>query len=303
MKILITGGTGFIGQALVKRWLERDYQLTVLTRNPEQWVSHWHNKVTCISQFDQLGQDDEFDGVVNLAGEPIVDKRWTEQRKQQLRASRIELTEKLIQFLQQLDKPPKALMNASAVGFYGYRPADKKIDESEHAADDFAAKLCHDWELTAKKAESLGMRVCLMRFGVVLGRGGALQKMLLPFRLGLGGRISTGEQVMSWVHLADLLNAIDFLVANDKLAGPFNITSPNPVTNLKFAKTLAAQLNRPAIFPVPAFILRLMLGEGADLLVKGQQVLPERLLEAGFEFQFGELQSALADILARPLPS
>ncbi|MDE1464581.1 TIGR01777 family oxidoreductase [Spartinivicinus poritis] len=300
MKILMTGGTGFIGQALVKRWLKSDYKLTVLTRKPEQWTSHWNNQAACISQFDQLGQAAEFDVVINLAGEPIVDKRWTDDRKQRLRSSRIGLTEQLINFLKQLATPPKALLNASAIGFYGYHPADKSIDENCPAADDFAATLCNDWEQTAKTAEPLGMRVCLMRFGVVLGQGGgALQKMLLPFRLGLGGRISTGEQMMSWVCLEDLLNAIDFLINQEELSGAFNITSPSPVSNAQFSKTLAAQLSRPAIFPVPAFVLKLMLGEAADLLIKGQRVLPNRLLKGGFAFQFAELPAALAAILPK----
>ncbi|MCX4025013.1 TIGR01777 family protein [Endozoicomonas sp. SM1973] len=300
MKLLMTGGTGFIGQALVKRWLKSNHQLTVLTRRPGQWTDYWNNQVVCISQFDQLEQAADFDVVINLAGEPIVDKRWTGERKRQLRASRIDLTEHLINFLKQLATPPKALLNASAIGFYGYHRADKSIDENCPAADDFAATLCKDWEQTAKTAEPLGIRVCLMRFGVVLGQGGgALQKMLLPFRLGLGGRISTGEQTMSWVYLEDLLNAIDFLINHDELSGPFNITSPNPVSNAQFSKALADQLKRPAIFPVPAFMLKLMLSEAADLLLKGQRVVPDRLVKAGFEFQFAELQATLAAILPR----
>lgn len=297
MKILITGGTGFIGQAMVKRWLKHNYQPTVLTRNPNHWLNYWNNQLTCISQFGQLDENSEFDAVINLAGESIVAKRWTTGRKLELRESRIALTESLVAFLQQLTSPPKVLLNASAIGFYGYHPGNKVLTENDQAADDFAATLCNDWEQAALKAQSSDMRICLMRFGVVLGQGGALQKMLLPFRLGLGGRISSGEQIMSWVHLEDLLSAIEFLLAQETLSGPFNITSPNPITNSLFAKTLAAQLRRPAFFPVPSLMLKMMLGEGADLLLKGQKVLPKRLLEAGFEFQFTGLNEALTDIL------
>ncbi|MCW8885403.1 MAG: TIGR01777 family oxidoreductase [Motiliproteus sp.] len=295
MKCLVTGASGFIGSALIDRWLEDESveKVIALSRSPESLSSRFKGKVAAVGDLKQIADDEAIDCIVNLAGEPILDKRWSEQRKQDLYNSRVGTTEQLLALCRRLKQPPGVLVSGSAIGFYGNQKDDRQLDEQEAGHPCFAHHLCHDWENAALLAEELGIRVCLSRTGVVIGHGGALQRMLLPFRLGLGGPIGHGRQWMSWIDLEDMVNGIDFLVRHETLSGPFNLTAPTPVTNREFSSTLGRSLNRPAFMPMPGMVMELILGEGAELLTEGQRVVPQKLLQAGFEFSYPELQQSL----------
>ena len=288
MRVLITGGTGFIGQALVKALKDRGDEVVILSRTPAANP----DVVTALEQV-QL----PVDAVVNLAGAGIVDKRWTAERKQLLRNSRIETTAKLLQWMAQQSQRPSVLVSGSAIGYYGSQQS-QSLDEEAQPVDGFTHQLCADWEAEASKATELGVRVCLIRTGVVLGAGGgALQKMLPPFRFGLGGPIASGQQWMSWIHLEDEVRAILWLLDNPTLQGAFNLTAPEPVTNAEFSATLGKVLRRPAFFPLPGLVLKLMLGEASELLLQGQRVVPAQLQASGFEFRYPALQPALKQLL------
>lgn len=296
--ILITGGTGFLGQALVDQWLEQGHRMTLLSRRP-QWVTQqWAGKVAAVSRFEQLPVSEQIDAVVNLAGEPIFGRRWSQTRKQQLRASRIELTECLVDYLAGLPVKPEVLISGSAIGVYGDQ-GDTLLTEASAGIADFAQQLCADWEAAANRAQAFGVRVCTVRTGLVLGHdGGLLQRMLPPFRLGLGGRLGRGQQWMSWVHRQDWLAIVDRLLMDASLQGPFNAVAPNPVSNAEFSRCLASQLRRPALLPLPEWLLRLVLGEMADLVLASQRVSPARMLGADFDFLYPDLELALAQILS-----
>lgn len=295
MNILLTGGTGLIGSALVKRW-QHQHQLWVLSRNSHKAQKQLGSDVKVINALSAVDFN-QLDAVINLAGEPIADKRWTTQQKQRLCNSRWQLTEQLVQAINAADAPPSVLINGSAIGIYGRQDASVINEDFSHYHNEFTHLLCQRWEQIALQAQSDKTRVCLLRTGIVLAaKGGALAKMLPAFKLGLGGRIGSGAQYMSWIHLTDMLRLIDFLLLHPTLTGPFNATAPTPVTNAEFSQTLAKVLHRPAVFPVPAFVLKLLLGEMADLLLTGQRVLPAHLLKAGFEFQFTTLAPALQDL-------
>lgn len=298
MQILITGGTGFIGRALCRSLLRQGHGLTVLSRQPAQRVRRLCGEaVTPISGFDALSRQSPCDAVVNLAGEPIAAARWSDARKKLLWDSRVRLTGDLVDFMADLDKPPSVLISGSAVGYYGDR-GDTVLDEGSDAADDFSHRLCDAWEEAARRACDLGVRVCLLRTGLVVGRGGGfLQRMLPLFRLGLGGRIGSGRQWMSWIHLDDYIALTGHLLAGTHSSGVFNGTAPHPVTNLEFTATLARLLHRPAPLPVPAFLLGLTFGEMAQLLLGGQRVVPARPLAEGFQFRHERLESALRAVL------
>ena len=293
MHYLITGATGFIGSALVESLLADGHIITVLSREPSKAHHQFSGRVAVIT-LDQVHTLNEIDAVVNLAGAPIVDKRWSEARKRLLLESRIDFTAKLIELLHSADLKPAVFLSGSAIGYYGNHDDENLTEESE-VHEGFTHSLCRDWELAAMQAEALlGSRVCLLRTGVVLGKGGgAVAKMLLPFKLGLGGPIGSGKQWMSWIHLDDEVGAIRFLLANNHLQGAFNLTAPTPANNATFAKTLGAVLHRPACLPMPAFVMTLALGEASELLLKGQRVLPKRLNEAGYVFKYPSLQEAL----------
>jgi uncharacterized protein (TIGR01777 family) len=294
MRVLITGGSGFIGQALTAALVERGDEVIILSRTPET-LRNRQGAVSAVADLSEIKQ--AVDAVVNLAGAPIVDKRWTDARKQVLRDSRIRLTGTLIEWMRQQPKPPQVLVSGSAIGFYGSH-ADEVLDENAEPVTGFAHELCRDWEQAALDAESLGVRVCLIRTGVVLGKGGgALSKMLPPFRFGLGGPIGDGRQWMSWVHLDDEVGAILYLLDNPSLHGPFNLTAPEPVTNAVFSRTLGKVLHRPAFMRVPALVMKLMLGEASELLVEGQRVVPENLHTAGYVFKYPRLEAALEQVL------
>ncbi|MGB3125088.1 MAG: TIGR01777 family oxidoreductase [Pseudomonas sp.] len=298
MHILLTGGTGLIGRKLCLHWLAQGHRLTVWSREPDT-VAHWCGaEVLGVGRLqDVIGS---VDAVVNLAGAPIADRPWTKKRKALLWSSRISLTETLLNWMEGLEHKPSVLISGSAVGWYGDGGERELTEASGPVKDDFPSQLCIAWEETAVRAEALGVRVVLVRTGLVLAaKGGFLSRLLLPFKLGLGGPIGTGRQWMPWVHIKDQIALIDFLLHKTDASGPYNACAPHPVRNSEFAKTLGRVLHRPAFMPLPAFALKVGLGELSGLLLGGQKAVPERLLAAGFTFQFIELHAALEDLSSR----
>jgi uncharacterized protein (TIGR01777 family) len=297
MRILITGGTGLIGRHLCKTLLAAGHELTVFSRKPETVPAQCGTTVRQMARLDEWTPDRAFDAVINLAGEPIVDERWTEKRKQVLRDSRIALTDELVRRIAAAKHKPSALLSASAIGYYGGR-IDELLNEDSAAGTDFPAHLCLDWEAAAHGAEKYGVRVCLLRSGLVLSRdGGLLGRMLPPFKLGMGARVGDGRQWMSWVHIEDHIAMQLRLLQDDQLSGAYNLTAPQPVSNREFTAELASILHRPAAFVAPASLLKLSLGEAASLLLEGQRVLPARMQATGFTFRFPTLKAALQDLL------
>lgn len=299
MRILITGGTGLIGRHLCRALLVQGHLLTVLSRRPETVAVKCGAAVQAMASLEEWRPDRTFDAVINLAGEPIVDALWSAKRKQVLRDSRIALTEKLVQCIAAANQKPSVLLSGSAVGYYG-NGGDNELYESTSAGNDFAASLCRDWERAALTGKASGVRVCQLRTGLVLSRdGGLLGKMLLPFKLGMGVRLGNGKQWMSWVHIDDYVAMALRLLQDGRMSGPFNMTAPNPVTNAEFTRTLARALHRPALFFVPGIMLRIAMGERAALLLEGQRVLPANLTDAGYQFKYPKLRSALDALLRR----
>jgi len=293
MKLLITGGTGFIGSALCRHLVANRHDVTVLSRKPEAVAKLCGPTVRAIGDIKELHAQDDWQAIINLAGAPIFASRWTQERKQLIRASRIKLTEALVSYMAAMANKPAVFISGSAIGYYGDQ-GDQTLTEQAPAGTDFSGQLCQDWEQAAQAAEQWGVRVCLMRTGLVIGQGGGLlQKMLLPFQLGLGGRIGNGRQWMSWIHRNDWIAIAETMLANPAMQGPYNATAPHPVTNAEFAQTLAACLNRPALLPAPAGVLKALLGEMSELVLGSQRVLPERLLAQGFNFQHPELAAAI----------
>ncbi len=311
LTILITGGSGFIGTQLVKSLLLEGHEVTVLTRNCSKTENHFAevmrdfagegqdtDQVRVVDSLEYSGDDKYFNVIINLAGQGIADRRWTDVVKQQLLASRINTTKALYTYIEGMPIRPELFISGSALGFYGLRNDDAPVDEAGQSDDSFSSKLCVAWENEAKRIEALGIRTCYLRTGIVLGRnGGALAKMLPTFRLGLGGPMGSGSQWMSWIHMNDLLGMIHYAINNDNITGAINATAPNPVSNKEFSRVLGKVLKRPAILSMPAFVLKLMLGEMAEeLLLSGQRVVPEKMQQAGFKFRFTELEDALEDI-------
>ncbi|WP_370277786.1 TIGR01777 family oxidoreductase [Pontibacterium sp.] len=295
MKVLITGGTGFIGQAYIKWRQPHGMNFTCITRNPERAKKILGPDVRTVSSLMEVDEE-AFDAVINLCGEPIADRRWSEKRKKLLRYSRLTMTHALVDWMAMSEKKPSVFISGSAIGYYGTHPGDDLLVEASAVRQGFTHSLCADWEEEAMRAADLGVRVCLIRTGVVLGEGGALKKMLPPFKMGVGGPIGDGRQWMSWIHLEDELRAIDFLLRHQTLQGAFNLTAPEASRNAEFAQALGRSLKRPAKLPLPPFVVELMLGEGAELLLEGQRVYPQRLMQAGFEFKYPELDQALGQI-------
>jgi hypothetical protein len=295
MRILLTGGTGFIGKPLKHELVALGHELFVLTR-----LSRENKERINYIQWDIKNPPDltelvnQIDIVINLAGEPIADKIWTREQKEKIRLSRILPTRILASAINNATKKPKKFISASAIGIYG-NTGNEKITEKSRFGEDFLATVCKDWETEAQKADT---NVVILRIGLVLGKhGGVLKKMLPPFKMFIGGPLGSGNQWMSWVLREDLISAIKFATTNDKVAGILNVTSPNPVTNTEFSNTLGKVIHRPAFMPVPSFALKLLFGEMADIMLGGQRVLPERLKEYGFEFKYPELEGVLKRIL------
>jgi len=300
MHVLITGGTGFIGRELAALLLSDGHAVTVLTREITSAGNRVPNGAKAIRD---LAKAEPVDAVVNLAGASLGGARWNAVTKMGFRTSRIDTTRRLVEWISRLPVKPKVLVSGSAIGWYGPH-GDEKLTEREPAGDDFSATLCRDWEAEAGKAAALGVRVCTLRTGIVLGPdgpagGGALAQMLPAFRLGGGGPMGSGKQWMSWVHRADLVALIRFLIERDVAAGPYNGTAPEPVTNAEFAKTLGRVLSRPAFLPMPGFALKMIVGEMAEILLTGQRVIPQAALDQGFAFRFPTLDAALRDVLGR----
>ena len=297
MRIAITGASGLIGRRLLKILAADGHSLQVLSRHagtnlpPGVRLSVWDSA---------RGQPpaeslQDVDAVVHLAGEPVA-QRWTTQARQAIRESRVTGTRNLVEALAKLPRRPQVLVCASAVGYYGDR-GDEILNESSPPGGDILAQLCVDWEKEAQAAEASGIRVVRVRTGLVLdARGGALPRMLPPFRMGLGGKLGSGQHWMSWIHLHDLAALFQFALANP-VSGPMNGVAPNPVINAGFTRALAAAVHRPAIFPVPAFALRLIFGEMSQILLSSQRALPQAAERAGFHFRYPELAPALADVL------
>lgn len=299
MKILITGATGFIGQHLVKH-LHNQHQVTVLSRLPTKAYHLLGNDIDVIDDLALLDDLNPFDAVINLAGEPIAEKRWTAEQKHKICQSRWIMTQQLSQLIANSQQPPSCLINASAIGYYGQNSEDS-IDESyQPNTSDFAHTVCKRWEELAQQAQSEHTRVCILRIGIVLGKeGGALQKMLPAFRFGLGGPFGKGQQYMSWIHISDMIKAIIFLLENQECQGVYNATAPQVVTNREFTRTLAQCLKRPHFAKVPSWVLKLMLGEASSLVLEGQKVQPKHLLDEGFKFCYPELKRTL-ELLVKP---
>lgn len=298
MHVLVTGGSGFIGGALCRRLLAGGHAVSVLTRERQRAEQLFQGKVAAIESLDELPRETAPEAIVNLAGLSLGSGRWTERLKQEFIASRVGVTRQVISYIARTDRKPGILISGSAVGYYGAR-GDEELGEDAPPGNEYQSHLCKAWEAEALKAAQHGVRVCISRTGVVLGKGGgALSSLVSQFRLGLGGYVGSGRQWMSWVHIDDLVGIMLHLMADESLAGAFNSTAPNPETNRDFARKLAAALHRPALVWAPEWLLRLMVGEMAHLYVTGQKVLPSRLLESGYRFKFPELRAALADILA-----
>ncbi|MBY6185983.1 TIGR01777 family oxidoreductase [Marinobacter hydrocarbonoclasticus] len=298
MKMLITGGTGFIGRALIAQ-LAPQHDITVLTRNPEQALSRLGSGITPLRSLATLANLNEFEAIINLAGEPIADGRWSTQRKRAICDSRWQLTEALVRLLNASDTPPKVWINASAIGIYGARDATPVDESTPLTPMGFAEQVCERWEAIAKRIADR-TRLCIVRIGLVLHPdGGALKKMLPAFRLGLGGPIGSGQQMMSWIHRDDLVSMMIYLLEQDACQGVFNGTAPNPVSNKAFASSLGQALGRPAFLPAPAPVLKLALGEMSSLLLTGQAVLPKAAEAAGFEFRYPNLDDALLAMFNR----
>ncbi|MDD2761329.1 MAG: TIGR01777 family oxidoreductase, partial [Methylomonas sp.] len=265
--ILITGGTGFLGSALTYQLLQDQCRVAILSRSAEKVFRTFGSQVQAYTRIQELPDAGQFRAVVNLAGAGIFDSRWSEARKQLLRDSRIELTERLVAWIKASSGQPNALISGSAIGFYGDQ-GDTILREQSQPKSDFAHQLCADWEAAALAAESADVRVCLIRTGLVLGKGGGiLRRMLLPFRLGLGGQLGNGRQWMSWVHVDDWVAIVRAMIDNQDMRGAYNATAPIPVSNREFSATLAHLLKRPMLLPLPESMLNLILGEMAALIL------------------------------------
>lgn len=297
MRILITGASGFIGQQLVNS-LRTDHELLLVSRQPKLAARQLAVDNSKVIQLEQLDSLDNVDAIINLAGEPLAAKRWSEAQKRRISESRWLITEALLTKLKASAPTPRVWINASAIGFYGdqgHQPVDENFTPAHH---DFPGRVCAHWEALAQQASTLGCRVCIVRIGLVLGtQGGALAKMLPAYWCGLGGALGSGQQMMSWITRSDLVNAIVFLLTNKQCHGIYNATSPHAVSNSEFSATLAQAVKRPHFLQTPAWVLKLLLGEMADLLLNGQNVIPTRLLDAGFQFNYPTLPEALRHII------
>ncbi len=296
MKILVTGASGLVGSALVPSLEAKGHETLRLVRNApaDEREVRWDPSAGTIDAAALEG----IDAAVHLAGENLAEGRWTEEKKRRIRESRVKGTRLISETLAALARKPEALVSASAVGFYGSR-GDEVLTEQSATGDDFLAQVCREWEEATAAAEGAGIRVAHLRFGVILsGRGGALKKMLTPFRLGVGGKLGDGRQYISWVTLDDAVGAIEHALSDKTLSGPVNVVAPRPVTNKEFTKAMGSALSRPTFFSVPAFAARLAFGEMADAtLLSSQRAEPARLAAAGFVFKYPEIEGALRHVL------
>jgi len=289
MHVLITGGTGFIGRALTRELLAQGHGVTVLSRDPAAARRAVSDRAAVTDDLPQAPPD----AIVNLAGENLGAHRWTAARKRAFVDSRAGTTRRLVEWMRGLSRRPGVLVSGSAVGYYGAR-GDEPLTEEAAPGAEYQSELCRTWEAEAQKAEALGVRVCRIRIGIVLGPdGGALAAMKPAFRLGLGGYLGSGRQWMSWIHRTDLISLVAWLLAGTAHSGAYNATAPQPATNREFARALGAALHRPALLPMPTPVVKLLIGEMSHLLLTGQKVLPARALAEGFAFRYPALDAAL----------
>jgi len=305
MKIAISGATGFVGSRLVKRLHTEGHKILVLTRNTtfaqKVFPSQAFPNLEIISYTPGVSgswQDSiaGCDGVVNLAGEPIAEGRWTPERKQEILNTRKLGTQKIVEAIAKANPQPTVLVNTSAIGYYGTSET-ASFDEDSASGNDFLAQVCQEWEAEASKVKDTNVRLVILRFGIVLGNGGALGKMITPFKLFAGGPIGSGQQWFSWIHLDDIVSLIIQALTKPTMEGVYNATAPQPVRMNDLSTTMGNVMNRPSWLPVPGFAIEAILGDGAKVVLEGQQVLPKRTLESGFEFQYPNLPSALKHIL------
>lgn len=297
MHILITGGTGLVGRPLVLRLLQRGYQVSVVTRDVAAARAKLGEQVSLWSGLDQQQHLNGIDAVINLAGEPIAARRWSEAQKTRLCQSRWQITQRLAELIAASSAPPAVLISGSASGFYG-NTGELVVTEDDPGHSEFTHQLCARWEQLALQAQSDRTRVCLLRTGVVLSPdGGALEKMQLPFKLGIGGPLGNGKQYMPWIHIEDMLAGILWLLDHATLQGPFNLVAPYAVRNEQFAAALGKAMHRPAFMRTPATAIRLMIGESAVLVLGGQHLLPQRLEASGFRFRWYDLDKALENVV------
>ncbi len=295
MKVLITGGSGFIGQALCRTLIAAQHQPLVVSRSPEKAAKALPVGVIARARVADFA-DEAPEAIINLAGEPIAEGRWTEAKKKALIESRVNITREVVDFCSRQEQPPATLISASAVGYYGDQ-GSRDVTEQTTPHDEFAHQLCKRWEAEAQRAESLGVRVAILRIGLVLDAGGGMLTKTAPiFKLGLGGKLGNGQQYMPWIHRNDMVGMILFLLERDDLSGAFNASAPNPVTNAEFTRELGRALKRPAVLPAPALALKLVFGEMSRLLLTGAKMLPARMEQAGYPFEYRQLDRALTDI-------
>jgi uncharacterized protein len=301
--IVVTGGTGFIGQRLVRSLLGRGDRVIILSRHPDPSrapggaeVAAWQPEA--IGPWSSVLEG--ADAVINLAGEPAMGGRWTDVKRRRIYDSRVVSTRRLVEALGRLPARPRVLVSASAVGYYGSRPPDEVIDESASPGDDFLARVTADWESAAHGAEPLGVRVAVPRIGIVLGpEGGVLRTMAPAFRFFVGGPLGSGEQIVPWVHADDVVGLIEWALDDERVSGPFNATAPHPVSMADFAFAVGRALGRPARLRVPAIALRAALGEAAGPVLMGQRAIPRKALDLGFAFRHPALEGALNDLFGR----
>lgn len=297
MKFVIAGGSGFIGRKLTDVLLSESHEVIILTRQKKradggvkyvQWLS------------EGAHPEREIDGAdvfINLAGVSINDGRWSPSHQKEIYDSRMVATDELIRIIQAMEQKPSVFINASAIGIYPASTMTRYTEESTEVAQDFLGKTVHDWERKAGSLGQLGIRVALMRFGVVLGKEGALPLMVLPYKFFVGGTVGSGNQWVSWVHIVDVVRAIQFAAEHDEIFGPVNVTAPNPVQMKEFGKTIGRVLHRPHWIPVPQFAMKAVLGKKSALILEGQSVMPEKLIRLGYTFSFPRLEGALNNIL------
>jgi uncharacterized protein (TIGR01777 family) len=307
MRVFVMGGTGLVGSRLIERLRQRQDEIVLLTRRPDAARQKFGETCTVVEGDPMkagpwMDRAADCDGVINLVGEGIFGRRWSEDFKKLLRDSRVQSTEHVAQALAQNPRTPagaaRVLVNASAIGYYGPH-ADEELTEDSPPGDDTLARLCVEWEKAARTAEPAGVRVALVRVGVVLDKeGGALRQMLTPFKLFVGGPVGSGKQWVSWIHHQDLVGILLLALENAEARGPLNGTAPYPVTNREFSRSLGRALGRPSFLSTPRFALRLMLGEVADVVTTGQRVYPKRAQSLGYSFRFPDLDTALRDVLA-----
>ncbi len=301
MKIAIVGGSGFIGRNLAKALHRAGEEVIIFSRKnslPQELMGLAN--IHLVSTSKPSAKDLEgVDALVNLAGESVVGEKWSDKRKEALRTSRVDFTRSIVEELAKVKVKLKVFLQGSAIGFYGMYETGKPVfSEDAKSGEDFLAKLCVDWEEEANRMKEFGVRTVLIRTGIVLSpESGAMQQMLLPFKMFVGGPLGNGKQYMSWIHLADMIGAIQFLLANPKAEGAFNFTAPNPCSNEEFSTVLGKVMGRPSFMRVPSFPLIALYGEGAEVILKGQNVIPTKLTALNYQFQFPKLKPALEDLL------